>query len=120
MMCLVLVLAGCGSGGVSRSSSTVADRPGHHNPRPPGAPLRIKPAHMLPPDSAPWGGNVIGPGRNGWTALDHQTLTAVWAGGRGYGHGNEGLFIVLRTTGKRLHFVSVPSAGAVKVTHAPL
>jgi hypothetical protein len=76
---------------------------------------------MLPGDSAPYGGAVIGPVRNGWVAEAGQMSTTVYAGGQGYGHTDEGLFLISRQgQAPRTDRIPVPQAGAIKITSAPL
>jgi hypothetical protein len=109
-----LAVAGCSGGGATTAA--------HPYPKPPhGQNAGIKPAHILPPDSAPYGGAIIGPVRNGWVAEAGRLSTVVYAGGQGYGRGHEGLLLISRMgQAPRTDRVEVPEAGAIKIIHVPL
>ncbi len=118
----IAAMTGCGGGSSSTSSSTNAAKEITNPCRARAARLTgTRSARIVQGDSSPYSASVIGPVRNAWSASVGGRSTTVYAGGRGYGHPDEGTFLITRQgASPRTDFVYVSQAGGLKITKAPV
>jgi hypothetical protein len=120
----IVALTGCGGASTSTSASSSTDAATKTaNPcRTRAARLTgTKPARIIPGDTSPYPGAVIGPVRNAWAARVGDRATTVYAGGQGYGDPDRGKFLITREgSSPKTNSVYVSQAGALKITKAPV